>query len=317
MIICSKIFNLFIYYIMKILHLVLYSKSDYYDQMKIITNNFYKIFKKNVDTYYYYYDESIKENFQLVNNELKIKGKETFIPGILQKTILAFKYFENKLDNYDYVIRSNISTIIDFDKIIKILLKNRYDYGCYLFIRPSYKFSSGTSILVNNKLIRFILDSTEKIDYTKIDDVAIGILIFTHFKENIKFCDLKKYICFDWKKNNNNKQFFIFRNKIKKNRFIDVSNMNTIIDFIKKSKKKENTKNITNKKINKKENKKENTKNITNKKINKKQIKKNVNKKNIINKNIKFVNISRIIIKRVNIKKNINTKNNTKNKKKN
>ena len=83
---------------MKILHLVLYSKEEYYDKMKELTSNFYKLYNKNVDTYYYYFDENIKDNYELIENNLKIKGKESWIPGILDKTIKAFKYFENKLD---------------------------------------------------------------------------------------------------------------------------------------------------------------------------------------------------------------------------
>lgn len=232
---------------MKILHLVLYSKNTYYDVMKSITDNFYGIYK-NVDTYYYYFDDSINNDYELTKNELKIKGIESYKPGILDKTIKAFKYFENKLNDYDYIVRSNISTIIDFDKIYKILYKKNYDYGFYLFNRSEYRFSSGTSILLSNKMVFFILENINKIDYDKIDDVAIGLLIFKS-NDKIRFCDIKDKICFNYK-NESIDKYVIYRNKTKTNRNIDIKVMQKIVDLIKKRKTLLNKNKIIIKKIN-------------------------------------------------------------------
>lgn len=72
----------------KILHLVLYSDDIYYNQMYDITSKYYSKFK-NVKTVYYKFS-----NQTLLNNDiLTIEGTETYLPGILDKTIKAFNYF--------------------------------------------------------------------------------------------------------------------------------------------------------------------------------------------------------------------------------
>ena len=59
----------------------------------IIKNNKNKIFDHNYD------------------NIIYIKGSETFIPGILLKTICGIEIFKDRTD-FDYIIRTNISEIV-------------------------------------------------------------------------------------------------------------------------------------------------------------------------------------------------------------
>ncbi len=269
---------------MKILHLVLYSKSDEYDRMKSITNSFYKNYK-NVDTYYYYFDNTISNNYEIKENDLLIKGTETYIPGILDKTIKALQYFKikNRLNDYDYVLRSNVSSVINFDKLIDILLKEKekYDYGCYIYKRPPYKYSSGTSILLNIKTINFILNNLDKLDYSIIDDYAIGKLIFTKI-DKVKFCNIRNKVCFNYKNEPIN-NYVIFRNKTVKNRNTDVLTIKKITELIEKNNKP--VENNINKNINK------NLKKKLIKKINKKVTIINIKKNNI--RKIKIINVNK------------------------
>ena len=238
-----KIYFFINYYIiiMKILHLVLYSETEHYAKMKSITSEFYKTYNAFVDTYYYYFDNTMSSNlYELQDNNLKIKGSETFIPGILDKTIKAFEYFKNtlntlnNLDNYDYIIRSNISTVINFDKILNILSDKYYDYGFYLFNRQKYKFSSGTSILLSNKMIHFILNNKNKLDYETIDDVAIGIILYENI-DTLKFCNIRHKVCFNYTKQPIN-NYIIFRNKTKYNRNKDIFAIKKITNAILRAK---------------------------------------------------------------------------------
>ena len=278
---------------MKILHLVLYSKSEYYDKMKIITKEFYKNYNISVDTYYYYFDNTISNDYELVDNDLKIKGVESFIPGILDKTIKAFKYFQNKIDNYNYVIRSNISTVINFDKIIELLSKDNYDYGFYLFVRPTYKLASGTSILLSNKTMHFIYNNVEKINYKTIDDTAIGLIIFKNIKK-VKFCNIIDKVCFNYT-NQPIHKYIIFRNKVKYNRFRDINAIKKITSAILRAKN-ENIK----------------TDNIVKRNIRRSHVKKiniirtNVRKTHVILTNFRKLNFRKINIRKVNTEK-VNT----------
>jgi hypothetical protein len=212
---------------MKILHLVLYSKEEYYDKMKELTSNFYKLYNKNVDTYYYYFDENIKDNYELIENNLKIKGKESWIPGILDKTIKAFKYFENKLDNYDYIIRSNISTIIDFNKLL-VYLDNSIIYSSGL-VNDWYgtKYASGTNIILNKEGTNYLIDNKLKLDMTIIDDVSIGLLMNNITKPHLLYSLFFTFFTYEGNKNS-----IIFRNRTE-NRYDDVKKMEEIVNNIK------------------------------------------------------------------------------------
>jgi hypothetical protein len=217
---------------MKILHLVLYSKSEYYDKMKEITSEYYKKYI-DIDTYYYYWDENILDEYLLENNELKIKGKETYVPGILVKTIKAFEFFKEKIDTYDYIVRSNISTIINFQKLIPILSQKNYDYGLFFNKKRKKVFywGSGTSLLFNKKIFHYILNNLDKLNLDIIDDYSIALLLFYNYKNKLELCDLKNYFCENPSLIKNYNDYIIFRNK-SINREDDLIIMKKITDFL-------------------------------------------------------------------------------------
>jgi hypothetical protein len=173
----------------QILNVVLFSKNNEpYERMQQITNNYYKKFN-NVHTYYYCYDENLQEDVLLKDNILYLKGSETYIPGILEKTILVLEYFRDEIPKYNYVIRTNISTIVRFDLLEKNLRENPIDYGCAVCFSIEYNkkknelpenqyiFSSGTSIIFTPEVALNIINNKDKLDKELIDDVSIGKFI--------------------------------------------------------------------------------------------------------------------------------------------
>jgi len=160
-----------------ILNLVLYSTDNGgpYDRMKQLTSSYYKQFTF-VNTYYYCFEPKLNTDYLLTDNILYIKGTESYIPGILQKTIKAIEYFN--IQQYKYVVRSNISTIIRFDILEHDLKKNPVDYGCALcFDQEDIPFSSGTSIVLSSKVVNYMIENKDKLDMVIIDDVSIGKFI--------------------------------------------------------------------------------------------------------------------------------------------
>jgi hypothetical protein len=236
---------------LKILHLVLYSDDLYYNQMYNLTSNYYKKFI-NVKTIYYTFCSDCT-NTQLVNDILYIKGEETYLPGILDKTIKTFEYFKDY--DCDYIIRSNISTIINFNLLIKKLDNKSIDYGgsIKLFISDSYRdpnsginnniysntsYISGTCIILSKKLFDQILLNKNYIDYNVIDDVSIGVLIQNYFP-NIKLNEFSEdFLAIDQPINDSILKTYLskiifYRNRNKNNsRNIDVNNMNYIINSL-------------------------------------------------------------------------------------
>jgi len=233
----------------RILNLVLFSHSEEYDAMYTLTSPYYK--KHNIDTLYYTFSDTT----EVVDDILYIKGTETKIPGILDKTIKAFEYIQPYLDEYDYVVRSNISTIINFDLLKKQLMNKPIDYGGGImwdlqWLHPesgiidkthwNKKFASGTSIILSSKLVKRILENKQHIQYNLIDDVAIGVLIHDYFSDIMPVDFSKYFIALDnhnghepsIKSQISNMTHIFYRNRSSDTRNVDVIQMKVILDVI-------------------------------------------------------------------------------------
>lgn len=183
---------------MRFINLVLFCDSigdDCYEEMKILTSQYYKRFGDNVKTFYVKYDANV-ENVKVDNEFLIFKGTETLIPGLTKKTIDAFGYIIGSkiLEDYDYVIRTNISTIINFDNLKKELEANPIEYyggGNIMELNwlgggindSSYfgtKFVQGTSIILSKKAVEFMYENRDKFQTNIIDDVSMAIFVKDH-----------------------------------------------------------------------------------------------------------------------------------------
>ena len=258
---------------MKILHIIIYSNSKFsndikegtYENMQKVLSNYYKKFNDNVSTYFVKYNEYVKSTYgteyYIENDIIYINGKESSIPGILEKTLLSFKYLNNF--NYDYLVRSNISTIIEFNRLISYLEKNPIDYygggklvnlqwnGGGIFDSTWYGtlFASGTSIIFTKKAVDEIVNNMNLVRMDIIDDVSLGIYVREH--KNITPIEINKKHFYEVphfsKYSNsisqfiefikNNKDIIFYRNKCfgiyVKNRDIDYEQMDIIINAIK------------------------------------------------------------------------------------
>jgi len=176
----------------RILHLVLDSKGEPYDTFTNITRPWYKRFdKEGVTTWYYRYDETI--NTILLDKEsmtMRIPGKESFIPGILDKTISAIQYLcAEDTSHFEYVVRSNASSVLNFTQIIPTLEYRRVLYGSTLVqaaktvgeqdgkIGADYlplRFGHGTCIILHHTSIELLLTHLDMLKRDTIDDLSLA-----------------------------------------------------------------------------------------------------------------------------------------------
>jgi len=228
---------------LKILNLILYSPE--YEKMYKILSMFLKL--KEIPHFFYCYDNTIDSSYLIKDDIFYIKGNETFLPGILEKTLYIFNYFKDQ--EYDYIVRSNISTLINFDFLSNSLQENPIDYGGPLyymgapFINPSSgiteeflkeygdvsSFCSGICIILSRNAINCILDNKkEALSYNVIDDVALGITINKYLKNGIK---RKVNGDVSWQDSKYSPNFMVYRNK-SSNRDIDIENMLKTSNFL-------------------------------------------------------------------------------------
>jgi hypothetical protein len=244
---------------LRVLHLVLFShdNNESYDDMYALTSPYYKKFNPDVETYYYCFSDTIPSKYELKDDILAISGVETFLPGILDKTVLAYEYFKDRLQDFHYVVRSNISTVIDWSLLIPRIQKNRFEYGSGFVwtldtIDPERgicdstwfgtRFASGSSIIFEPHVVGFLLKNKEMLRRDIIDDVAIGIFIREHcphikgiksFEHAFLFVDYYLY-----KKPNEtlesivrSREYIFYRNR-QQNRKINVEHIKIIVDTL-------------------------------------------------------------------------------------
>jgi hypothetical protein len=233
---------------MKILNLVLYSDNEeIYVQMYEALSGYYKGFS-DVTTYFYKYNENITDNIEVSGDIINIKGRESYMPGILNKTIDAFMLFKNngEYEKYDYIIRSNISSIVNFSLLSEQLELKPVEYygstniGYITLDNTNIPFASGTNIIMSKKGYMIFVDNINLLDKALIDDISIAV--FFH-KLNIKITKVDKAgengFVFVPMINNNleyeklvSSNYLVYRNRSENNREYDVINMKNILRAI-------------------------------------------------------------------------------------
>jgi hypothetical protein len=184
----------------QIVQLVLYSndKPEYYEMYQI-TRDYYHHFS-NVKTLYYTFDPSLNTEYEQKGDMLYFKGTESLVPGVLDKTIRAFQYVVSTYPDTDYIIRTNISTIVNLFYLSGILSQISIEYGCSNIgkIHSEYRdvscgiidnrytglvFPSGTAILFSKPFLKRILENIHLIQNEVIDDISIGSYINNYYPD--------------------------------------------------------------------------------------------------------------------------------------
>lgn len=160
----------------KILNLILYSETDpCYRLMRDIQ----RVILRNKNILYFFYTYTNKET-RIESDTIYIHGNDKD-NSILEKTLLTL-YISRRF-NYNFVVRSNISSIIDFDMLDLYL--REFDYSGPLMykndlLNNNITFASGTCIIMSRKFVNILIDYTKNkfIDdiNTLPDDVYIGLV---------------------------------------------------------------------------------------------------------------------------------------------
>jgi hypothetical protein len=186
-----------------ILNLILFSnknslapsfEEEYYSKMIQLQKEYIKSYSGNNITFYFYcYKEDLEEEYIIEDNMIYIKGTESYVPGILEKTMKAFEITKNI--EYDFLLRSNISTVVDYSKLNEILHEIPdnviyaggsclihtwldHDYGIHKIY--NIPFILGTSIILKKEGVNKLIENKILLHETIIDDFAFG-LFFSYF----------------------------------------------------------------------------------------------------------------------------------------
>jgi len=177
-----------------VVHLVLYSPSKYYVLMYYSSRAYYARWNiHGVRTIYYTYrsDQNEPYVYDEADQMLYIRdGEERCIPcaiqnnpGVYEKTIAALEWANATFD-YQYLVRSNISTLVNFTALLPRLSQISGYAGCTLnFPEAGGVFVRGTSILFTRSVVERLLTLKSKMDFSMVDDVGLAKVIREHLPD--------------------------------------------------------------------------------------------------------------------------------------
>ncbi len=157
----------------KVLMLVIYSPSPLYDAQRDFWRR-YMNSSPHIACYFITFSDVAE--IRLDGDTLHLPGTESY-EGITKKTLDALDYFLRR-DSYDFIIRTNISSIWDYPKLLTYLqtlpTTNVYA-GLPGGTRGQMSWVSGAGITLTPDVCKKLLDAREfALGFNIIDDVDFG-----------------------------------------------------------------------------------------------------------------------------------------------
>ena len=168
---------------MKILILVIYSKNQSYDKMLEIHRKYVHKYN-NVDVYFIQSSYEHNEPVFIENDMVYVRCLEEH-NTILYKTLSTMDTLKNLWNKeYDFTIRTNISTIINIPKMTELLslfqgkeMLYAGDLAGITEMNRHIRFALGTCIILSKHLANKMIDDIQKFTDRIADDVAIGLYV--------------------------------------------------------------------------------------------------------------------------------------------
>jgi len=148
---------------------------------------------EEITAYFIKGDPLLESDSEQMGNTLYTKTLDNYKPGILKKTILSLAALEKELDGYEYILRTNLSSVYDYTKLLEFcqtLPKERCYAARPLF--PSYEvpaeyskipFGWGAGFIMSPDLAKLIVKEKEKL-YARINDIPDDVMIGALFHEH-------------------------------------------------------------------------------------------------------------------------------------
>lgn len=219
---------------MKLIVLILANNNNLYLECQKIWKSYMNTCP-NISSYFIKYSSNLSDEVLVENDTIFIKGRESYIPGCLDKTIKSIEFLL-KTSDFDFIFRTNMSSVVDLNKLNNLLTTCKND--CYGFIgyHNDTKFASGAGMLFSRKLCNYLINNNKFLHYELLDDLAIGSFLQSR---NIEIFPLTRFEVYDYENNINDiskdliKDYYHFRCKsINNNEIKTLLMMQKIVELI-------------------------------------------------------------------------------------
>ncbi len=180
---------------MKVLVLIIDSDDQpVYEYCRNVLRSYMNLRKDVFDCFFIRGDPNISSSYQVdeSKNLMVAKCRDSLVPGVLIKSILCLGYLYEPGKNYDYVIRTNLSTFWIWDRILKFiedLPRTQAYIGVVNNINGVY--ASGAGFIMSQDIAKDLYNNRDSINMNEhSDDVVIGRFFA---KRGVKLVPFKRF----------------------------------------------------------------------------------------------------------------------------
>jgi len=185
----------FIYIIMNILVIIIAGGSyPQYAEMESIWRKYMHLFKPCFNSYFIFLNPQLQNELEVIDDVIWVKGEETVTPGMLLKTITSMKYaLDGKFGNFDYVVRSNLSSVINLPLLYELLDKWNQNGQQVDYLGSQIEgWIEGSGMVFSRRACQYLCDNIN-INTSAFEDVAIGHTLnatypITHYPKRDILC---------------------------------------------------------------------------------------------------------------------------------
>lgn len=112
----------------------------------------------HIEAYFIRANPALKTLYKIEGDTIWSRTEECQFPGILTKTVYSLKALSSKLDKFDYIIRTNLSSFFIFPRLLEFL-KTLPKTGCYCGPETGLnsQIASGAGIILSPDLAKFLM----------------------------------------------------------------------------------------------------------------------------------------------------------------
>lgn len=176
----------------KVLILIIASDTHpAYTELQQVWRSYMHLAPANIEAYFIKADPNLVAGNEVVGDTIFSKVEETYKPGILKKTVLSMECMLQKNSQFDYVLRTNLSSFYIFPRLLEFIDKLP-EKNCYAAhpLLPSrdlpyefwgLSFGWGTGFILSRDVVEEMVKNKEELFWRSSeipDDVLVGLFCY-------------------------------------------------------------------------------------------------------------------------------------------
>ncbi|HSX26995.1 MAG TPA: hypothetical protein VLE89_08335 [Chlamydiales bacterium] len=167
----------------KLLVLIICSdEPPVYRELQKIWRSYMHLDPEHVEAYFIRGKADLLDDFAIDGDVIWLKTAECFCPGILNKTILSMAAMLPRVKEFEYVLRTNLSSFYVFPRLLSVLKtfpKRQFYCGAPLLLFPGAPLlGSGSGFIVSSDLMELIVAGKHQLlNQMPADDVVLGLFL--------------------------------------------------------------------------------------------------------------------------------------------